>query len=85
MVSILDQRSGDPRRDGDFPIERARVSLGTVVTAVIFIAGLLATYFASVSTVNARVSVLESQVKSQDDSLKRIETKVDRLLERRAP
>lgn len=84
MRGILDQRSGDDRRDDESPIdiERARMSLMNAAAAITFIVGLLVTYFASVNTVNARVAVLESQQQSSDKTMIRIEQKVDRLLER---
>ena len=83
MRGILDQRSGDERRDDPpIEIERAKLSMVTVASLLTFIVGLLVTYFASVNTVNARVSVLESQQRTNDNTMQRIEQKVDRLLER---
>ena len=85
MGGLLDQRTGEDRPSGDVPIERARMSIVTVAAVIVFIVGLLATYFASVNTVNARVSVLESQRQSDKESLQRIEQKVDQLLYRSRP
>ena len=83
---IFEQRSGEDRRDDPpIEIERAKLSLVTAASLITFIVGLLITYFASVNTVNARVSVLESQQQQNDKSLQRIEQKVDRLLERSQP
>lgn len=77
--SLLDRRTGDERRE-TMEIERARLSIGTLIATMLIIVGLLTTYFASVNAVNARVSVLESQQEWQKDSLQRIEEKVDRIL-----
>lgn len=79
---LLDERrDGEDRRE-DFDPDRMRITMRTAAAAIFFIAGLLVTYFASVNTVNARVSVLESQQRSYDQTIQRIEQKVDRLLER---
>lgn len=80
--TIFEQRTGEDRRDAELDIERAKISIRAAAALVTFIIGLLVTYFASVNTANARVSVLETQQKANDATIQRIEMKVDRLLER---
>lgn len=83
MTSVTEQRTGKDRRHDDIHIETARVPLKIVVTVVAFVAGILMTYYASVSALGARVAVLESQQETTKRSLDRIEGKVDRLIDLR--
>lgn len=81
MNSVMDERSGDERRQ-DFSIDRANIPIAKASAVIAVIVGLLVTYFASVNTVNARVSVLETQRQSDKEQSQRIEVKVDKLDEK---
>lgn len=48
---------------------------------VAFVLAGMVGYFAMVNTVNARIAVLEAKQQDTGESLRRIESKVDRLLE----
>lgn len=66
-------------------VDRLRFSWSVVAWLLGVIVTALLTYGATTNTVNARVSVLESQQEIGEKRLERIEDKLDRLLQRQAP
>lgn len=82
MTSITDERDGTKDRRTTFQLDGATVSLRAAVVTVIFVGGLLATYFASTSSANSRFAVVETRQQSTDERLKRIEDNVNFLVQR---
>lgn len=63
-------------------LENSKISLRNAIAAVIFIGGMVYGYAVIVGGIHNRLAVLESSNREKEHSLERIESKLDRLIER---
>lgn len=61
--------------------EDTKITLRSAITVLIFLGGLVWGYQVTIGSVNARLSVLEKADTEKADRLKRMDEKLDRLLE----
>lgn len=61
--------------------EDTKITLRSAITVLIFLGGLVWGYQVTIGSINARLSVLEKADTEKADRLKRMDEKLDRLLE----
>lgn len=79
MMSIIDRREGE-RRDGGGDSVRLYWDVVKWIIGIALCAFLA--YSATVNTVNARITAIETKQGQSERRLERMEDKIDRLLER---